>query len=89
MYIMKCSDEQIKELMKCYAPSYTDIDITRRKGYLDIELINGDIPEQYVVYDYNVEVYDWDDTNTDCLKDFRKKMLEFFGNQYAIDYLIA
>ena len=30
MYIHKLSDDQIKELMKCYAPDYTDIDIVRK-----------------------------------------------------------
>lgn len=88
MYIQKCSDDQIKELMKCYA-TYTEIDILRNNDSVDIELIVDDIPEQYVLYDYNVEVYDWDDRNTDCLQNYRKKMLEYFGNQYAVDYLLG
>lgn len=87
-YLQKCSDEQIKKLMRCYAFDYTDITITRRNEIIDIELINDGIPEQYIMSDYNVEVYDWDDQGTDCLHDYRKKMLEYFGNQYAIDYLL-
>ena len=87
-YIERCSDEQIKELMKYYAKSYTDISISRRDEIVDVELINDDIPENYIVSDYNVEVYDWDDSGESCLHDFRKKMLEYFGNQYAIDYLL-
>ena len=87
-YITKCSNEQIKQLMKCYA-DYTDIVITRRSDCIDIELTVDGLPEIYIMYDYAVEVYDWDDTNTNCLLDYRKKMLKFFGNQYAIDYLLG
>lgn len=87
-YLQRCSDEQIKELLQCYAPSYTDIAIVRRDEVIDIELINNNLPEQYIISDYNVEVYDWDDNGTNCLHDYRKKMLEYFGNQYAIDYLL-
>lgn len=86
-YLKECTDDQIKELMNCYA-TYTDISITRRKNCIDVELIVDDIPEQYTLYDYNVEVYDWDDSGTDCEHDYRAKMLEYFGNQYAIDYLL-
>lgn len=88
MYLHKCTDEQIKELMKCYASNYTDININRKKDCILIELIVDDIPEQYAIYDYTVEVYDWDAQRMDCLHDYRKKMLEYFGNQYAIDYLL-
>ena len=91
MYLQKCTDEQIKELMKCYAENYTEINIHRgrREDCIDVELIVDDIPEQYVLYDYSVEVYDWDDTNTDCLNEYRKKMLLYFGSHYAVDYLIS
>lgn len=88
MYIHKLSDGQIKELMRCYAPDYTDIDIIRNSDSIDVELIVDDIPENYVLYDFTVEVYDWDDSGTDCLQNYRKKMLEYFGNQYAVDYLL-
>lgn len=88
MYIHKLSDAQIKELMKCYTPDYTEIDIIRHSNCIDVELIVDDIPESYVLHDYIVDVYDWDDSDTDCLHDYRAKMLEYFGNQYAIDYLL-
>lgn len=89
MYLEKCTDNQIKELMKCYA-TYTDISIYRNKKTktVDVELIVDDIPENYVLHDFFVEVYDWDDRDTNCLHDYRKKMLEFFGNQYAVDFLL-
>lgn len=87
-YLQKCSDEQIKKLMRYYAPDYTDITIIRRDEVIDIELINDEFPENYIMSDYDVEVYDWDNQGTDCLYDYRKKMLEYFGNQYAIDYLL-
>lgn len=87
-YIEKCSDEQIKDLMKCYANNYTDIKILRRNEVVDVELINDGLPENYIISDYNVEVYDWDDSGENCLHNFRKTMLRFFGNQYAIDFLL-
>lgn len=87
-YIEKCSDEQIKELMRCYAKDYTDINISRRDEVIDVELINDEIHENYILSDYDVEVFDWDDLGESCLHDFRKMMLSFFGNQYAIDYLL-
>lgn len=90
MYIHKLSDDQIKELMKCYAPDYTDIDIVRPSDCIDVELTLDDgITEKYVLYDFNVDVFDWDDRDTDCLHNYRVKMLEYFGNQYAIDYLLG
>ena len=89
MYIHKLSNDQIKELMKCYTPDYTDIDIVRHSDFIDVELIVDDIPENYTLYDFTVEVYDWDDSQTDCLHDYRAKMLEYFGSQYAIDYLLG
>lgn len=88
MYIEKCSDNQIKELMKCYG-NYTQINIKRTNDSIHVEMNVDGFPEQYVLYDYDVFVYDWDDTDTDCLSQYRKKMLEFFGNQYAIDYLLS
>lgn len=88
MYITKLTDNQIKELIKTYADGYTEITITRHKDNIDVDLIYEDLPESYILYDYTVEVYDWDDSDTDCLKKYREKMLEFFGNQYAIDYLL-
>lgn len=88
-YLSKCSDGQIKELMECYA-TFTDIDIERGfDGEVAVEIMHTDgIPESYVLDDYNVIVYDWDDTDTDSLLEYRKKMLSFFGNQYAVDYLL-
>ena len=87
-YITRCSNEQIKQLMNCYA-DYTDIIITRRTDCVDVELTVDGLPETYTMHDYDVDVYDWDDTNTDYLLRYRKKMLKFFGNQYAIDYLLG
>lgn len=87
-YINQCTDEQIKDLMRCYAKNYTDISIDRMNDCIKIELINDDLPELYIVDDYNVEVFDWNPDGTNCFHDFKKKMLEYFGNQYAIDYLL-
>ncbi len=87
-YLSQCTDEQIKELMRCYAKNYEDISISRDDYSIDITLIVDGIPETYECEDYSVVVYDWDDSNCDCLVSYRKKLLEWFGNQYAIDFLL-
>lgn len=87
-YLSQCTDVQIKELMRCYSADYTEIEIKKMEDYIDITLIVGGIPESYTLMDYTVTNYDWDDTNENCLHDYREKMLEFFGDQYAIDYLL-
>lgn len=38
---------------------------------------------------YDVEVFNLDDFRENYLYDFREKMLNYFGNQYAIDYLLS
>lgn len=86
-YINQCTDDQIKELMRCYAKNYTNIQIEKTDDCINITLINDGLPEYYTLTDYDVTVYDWDDTNTDCLQKFRDKMLLYFGNDYATNYL--
>lgn len=87
-YLSKCTDGQIGELMRCYSSNYTGIAIKRLKDCVDVELIVDDIPESYSLTDYNVANYDWDDQNEPCLRNYRNKMLEWFGSQYAADYLL-
>lgn len=88
-YVTRLTDEQVAELMKCYAENYTDINIEKRdEDYISVELTVNDLPEYYEIYDYTVIVYDWQDSGKELLL-FRKKMLEFFGNQYAVDYLLS
>lgn len=74
--------------MQCYAENYTDIQIDRTDDCMKITLTNNGLPEYYILTDYDVTVYDWDDTNTDCLQKFRSKMLSYFGNDYAVNYLL-
>ena len=88
-YVSRLTDEQIAELMKCYAEDYTDIDIQKRdKECISVELTVNDLPEYYDICDYDVTVYDWQEGEDELLA-FRKKMLEFFGNEYAVDYLLS
>lgn len=87
MYIDKCNDKQVKELMSCYA-DFTNIEIDRREEYLLISVTVDGMDESYELYDYDVVVYDWDDSDTSCLYEYRLKMLDFFGNDYATNYLL-
>ena len=96
------------------------VGIEKTNDGINITLINDGLPEYYTLTDYDVTVYDWDDTNTDCLQKFRgfaggllryrsspdvclnpesgctntdclqkfrDKMLLYFGNDYATNYL--
>lgn len=87
-YLNQCTDEQIKELMGCYSDKYTDIDILRRDDCIDVTLEIDGIPENYLLMDYEVVNYDWDDSGESCLHDYRQKMLGYFGSQYAVDFLL-
>lgn len=96
-YLNQLTLPMINDLMRCYAPSYTDIEVTfNRYGKtnqlvsIDVELTVDGLPETYSIEDgFTVAVYDWDDSEGTEHIEFRKKMLEYFGTQYAVDYLLT
>ncbi|MGG0667733.1 hypothetical protein ABE073_04305 [Lederbergia citrisecunda] len=87
-YISKLSPEQIKDVMEIYSPKHTDLKYELRERYISISLYDQEgIEETYDIEDYDVAIYDWMGKG-DYLLRYRKKMLEWFGEQYAMDYLL-
>lgn len=103
-YINQLNDEQIVELVKIYCGENefrrvssfnrddNEIDIT-----VEIEFEDDDTGEtvncedSYTLKDYNVIVHSWsgDESAKKCLILYRQWLLNKFGNQYAVDYLVG
>lgn len=89
MYIEKLKEEQIKELMEIYSPDNSNLTYKFINEKLFVTLRNRDgVEENYILKDYMVEILDWGLDEFEYHRQYRKKMLEYFGKQYAIDYLL-
>lgn len=89
-YISQLTPDQIKEVMEIYSPSHTELDYTLTDYSLDVSVrCKEGIEENYVINDYDVEIYDWMGGEAVYLRRFRVKMLSWFGKHYAIDYLLG
>ena len=88
-YISKLNDSQIRELCEIYASKFTDLEYKIRDEYIDVYLRDSEgLEDNYVFRDFDVSIIDWMASNEfEYLKRYREKMLEWFGNQYAIDFL--
>jgi len=88
-YISQLTVEQIREIMEIYAPSHTYLEYERFERYLHVSVHDSDgCEDNYSIHDYDVQVFDWMGGG-DYLERFREKMLLWFGEQYAIDYLLG
>lgn len=104
-YINRLTNEQIEELISdiWYKEEkennhILDIDVTK---YSDIVIIQTqyyisdggdivDLEETMRIWDYDIETFDFiDHKEHEHIIQYRKKMLEYFGEQYAIDYLLG
>lgn len=88
-YISQLTNEQIKEIMEIYAPSHTDLSYKLSARYLEIYLRDREgCEDNYRIYDFDIDIVDWIGNEHLYLKKYREKMLSWFGNQYAVDYLL-
>lgn len=88
-YITKLSPIQIKEIMEIYSPAHTDLEYKYTEHCLSVTLRDGEgFEESYDINDFDVIVFDWMGKG-DYLRRFREKMLSWFGEQYAVDYLLG
>jgi hypothetical protein len=101
-YISQLNDEQILDLIKIFTKDdyrellYLDryeeeIEVTIRIELDDDENEEGyiSLEESYTLYDYDVRIWDYLCTNKrELIKKYRKMLLDMFGNQYALDYLL-
>ena len=75
MYVKKLKDHQIADIMRVI--SDPDAEVTD---------LSQDMEEHYVLHDYDIEGFDF--LPDDATKLYRAKMLEFFGMDYALNYLL-
>lgn len=71
---------------------YDSFKVTRYDNYILVNFVD----EDRLVSDFYYDIIIWDEYNDmpDELRyefniEYRKKMLEYFGEQYAIDYLLG
>lgn len=89
-YVRHLSNDQITELMNIYAPHHTDLKYRIEGNHIRISLRDQfGYEDNYIIDDYNVDVIDWMGNEDKYLKQYRQKMLNWFGNQYAINYLLG
>lgn len=94
-YVNKLTDEQIKELANIWYEDTEEkilkIELSSfRKGLSIIISLECGIVDELVFKDYRVLIYDfYDYKEHEHIIQYRKKMLEYFGEQYAIDYLLG
>ena len=87
MFVKRLRDDQIADLM-CEI-SDVDAQVTDiRRPYTDPEVtvLSQDMEEHYVLHDYDIEGFEY--LPSDATKIYRKKMLEYFGRAYALQYLL-
>lgn len=86
-YINRLTDEQIKELIFMDNLNKMSFKIIRYNNFIHINFIN----QSHILTDFNYNVSIISDKNIlkEFNKEYRKKMLEYFGEQYAIDYLLG
>ncbi len=87
MFVKRLRDDQIADLM-CEI-SDVDAQVTDiRRPYTDPEVtvLSQDMEEHYVLHDYDIEGFEY--LPSDATKIYRKKMLEYFGIAYALQYLL-
>ena len=88
-YVSQLTKEQLKSVMEIYAPNHTDLSYQLHKQGVSVYLRDNEgFEDNYVLTDFYVKIIDWKGNEGDYLILFRKKMFAWFGEQYAIDYLL-
>ena len=88
-YVSKLDDEQVRDLLEIFTPNYTDLEYKISDEYIDINCRDSSgVEDNYVFRDFTVDIVDWMSNNDfEYIAKYRSKMLLWFGNQYAIDFL--
>lgn len=95
-YVNKLTDEQIIKFIGFDTEDdffdYDNFKVTRYDNYILVNFVD----EDRLVSDFYYDIIIWDEYNDmpDELRyefniEYRKNMLEYFGEQYAIDYLLG
>ena len=87
MYVKKLKDHQIADIMRVISDPDAEVPDSRRPYPAPAwTVLSQDMEEHYVLHDYDIEGFDF--LPDDATKIYRKKMLEFFGIDYALNYLL-
>lgn len=102
-YINQLTEDQLIELIKIFTgDTYRElldlvieedkIDVIVRVEEEDSECEEGylSLEDSYTLFDYDVKIWDYYCSNkADLIRQYREKLLNRFGNQYALDYLLG
>ena len=89
-YVNKLTDEQIKEILQNIYFKKSNIESKEYfEDCLTVEISNL-YNDRFDLTDYDISAIDFYISNEYEINiEYRKKMLEYFGEQYAIDYLLG
>ena len=87
MFVKRLRDDQIADLMCEISDVEAQVtDIRRPYTNPEVTVLSQDMEEHYVLHDYDIEGFEY--LPSDATKIYRKKMLEYFGITYALQYLL-
>ena len=87
MFVKRLRDDQIADLMCEISDVEAQVtDIRRPYTHPEVTVLSQDMEEHYVLHDYDIEGFEY--LPSDATKIYRKKMLEYFGITYALQYLL-
>ncbi len=98
MYAEKLTEAQIREIMdlisddgnvkvlqiRTYDNDFEDC--TQFSRYPEVKAMFQETEETYRLYDYHIQGFQKAGAGSEYI--YRKKMVEYFGEQYAIDFLL-
>lgn len=86
-YVNRLTNEQIEELIFMDNLNKMSFKIIRYNHFIHIQFIN----QSHILtdFDYSVSIISDKSILNEFNKKYRRKMLEYFGEQYAIDYLLG
>ncbi|MEK4122007.1 hypothetical protein [Lysinibacillus sp. FSL K6-0102] len=88
-YVTQLTHDQILEIVEIYSPNYLELNYKRLDHCIGVTLRDHEgIEENYTINDYDVNIIDWMGNEHSYLIRFREKMLDWFGFDYAKDYLL-
>lgn len=95
-YVNRLTNEQIIELIGFDTEDdffdYNNFKITKHDNHIQVNFVD----ETYLISDFYYDIIIWDGNSDmpdelrhEFNKNYRENMLEYFGEQYAIDYLLG
>jgi hypothetical protein len=96
MYIEQLKKEQLKNIiLKLFYQGYVydhafkliNFEVNYNNIIVEFEDIDGFLKDQFWFDDYEIKGYDFEVTYED-ISNYRKEMLEIFGEDYAVSYLL-